>query len=192
MLQMDIRGSPFGFLAAHPFAPLISLHHLDYVQPIFPDTNRVDSVKKLINAHKSDPSRTLQHSICYDLSRQWSVSISWGYAVQLYPYMLTGKELNTPLQTFLTWGTWSMGPFTFNTRVMSLDRCQRPLVYYYNGAKSLGSKKTTTLYRRLNGPGKKKCELPNYARAYSFTGFNVSAPVMDPGFWNQVWVFGSC
>ncbi|KAF2288650.1 hypothetical protein GH714_009963 [Hevea brasiliensis] len=75
--QVDIRGNPYGLLASHPLAPLVSLHHLDYVQSIFPGMTRIDSLKKLIVPYGMDPGRTLQHSFCYDLNRNWSVSISW-------------------------------------------------------------------------------------------------------------------
>ncbi|KAL3826024.1 hypothetical protein ACJIZ3_022053 [Penstemon smallii] len=148
--QVDIRGSPYGLLSAHPLAPLVTLHHLDYVQPIFPNTNRVTSVKKLINAYESDPSRTLQQSFCYDLTRNWSISISWGYTIQLYPFLMTAKDLNTPLQTFLSWRSWSSEPFTFNTRPMSLDPCERPIIYYFDGVEKLGNGSTLTRHQEDN------------------------------------------
>jgi len=31
-MQVDIRGDAYGMLAAHPVAPLVSLHHLDHIQ----------------------------------------------------------------------------------------------------------------------------------------------------------------
>lgn len=183
---MDIRGSPFGLLSAHPLAPLISLHHLDYVQPLFPGTNRVDSIKKLIRAYKSDPNRALQHSFCYDLTRNWSISVSWGYNVQLYPFLVTAKDLSTPLQTFLTWGTWSQEPFTFNTRVMSLIPCERPIIFYFHRVDGFGFGNTTTSYKRPYPQHRQQCDEESYAAAYSVKGFNVSAGVLDPGIWNKV------
>ncbi|KAJ1390005.1 hypothetical protein SESBI_37824 [Sesbania bispinosa] len=76
--QVDVRDNLYGLLAAHPVAPLVSLHHLDYVEPMFPNTNRVDSVKKLRSGYEMDPDRILQRSMCYDLRRNWTVLISWG------------------------------------------------------------------------------------------------------------------
>ncbi|KAH6762067.1 glycosyltransferase [Perilla frutescens var. hirtella] len=178
--QMDIRGSPYGLLSAHPLAPLVSLHHLDYLQPLFPDTNRVASIKKLIGAYESDPSRVLQHTFCYDLTRNWSISVSWGYNVQLYPFMLSANELNTPPQTFLTW-LWRRGPFTFNTRVMSLNPCERPLVFHYDRIDGL----TSTMYTRSQPRYKRTCNMESYKAAYLVRGFNVSAGLLDPQFWNQ-------
>ncbi|XP_073275350.1 uncharacterized protein [Primulina huaijiensis] len=183
--QIDIQGSPYGLLSVHPIAPLVSLHHLGYVQPLFPGTTRIDSVKKLVQAYKSDPARALQHSFCYDLSRNWSVSVSWGYTVQLYPFLATGKDLSTPLQTFLTWRTWSQEPFTFNTRVMSLDPCQRPVTFYFDGIKDVGDGRTSTWYKRGNPYIRRRCEREDYAAAYLVKGFKVSAALLDPQVWNK-------
>ncbi|XP_073158536.1 uncharacterized protein [Henckelia pumila] len=183
--QIDIQGSPYGLLSAHPLAPLVSLHHLDYVQPLFPGRSRIDSVKRLVKAYKSDPARALQHSFYHDLSRNWSVSVSWGYTVQLYPFLVTGKDLSTPLQTFLTWRSWSQEPFTFNTRVMSLDPCERPVIFYFDGVKDAGKGKTWTWYKRNPYMRRRRCEREDYAAAYLVKGFNVSAAVLDPQLWNK-------
>ncbi|KAL6528674.1 hypothetical protein OROMI_029319 [Orobanche minor] len=185
--QMDIRGSPYGLLSAHPIAPLLSLHHLDYIQPLFPGRSRVASIQKLFHAHNSDPGRTLQQSFCYDPTRNWSVSVSWGYNVQLYPFLLTAKDMSTPLQTFLTWGTWSREPFTFNTRPMSLKPCERPIIYYFDGVEKFGNGNTTTSYRRPpRHQQRRKCDDDTYARGYLVKGFNVSATSFDPRTWNKV------
>ncbi|EEF46670.1 transferase, transferring glycosyl groups, putative [Ricinus communis] len=34
--QVDMRGNLFGMLSAHPLSPLLSLHHLDAADPLFP------------------------------------------------------------------------------------------------------------------------------------------------------------
>ncbi|KAG0503015.1 hypothetical protein HPP92_003087 [Vanilla planifolia] len=36
--QFDVYGNLLGLLAAHPIAPLLTLHHLDVVETIFPDS----------------------------------------------------------------------------------------------------------------------------------------------------------
>ncbi|KAL3531789.1 hypothetical protein ACH5RR_005310 [Cinchona calisaya] len=182
--QIDIRGNPYGLLAAHPLAPLVSLHHLDYVQPIFPGMNRIDSVKNLVEAYRSDPSRALQQSICYDLNRNWSISVSWGYTIQLYPYLVTAKDLATPLRTFLTWRSWSQDPFTFNTRIVSLDPCKRPVIYFFDRVTKLEDGGTMTSYMRPPYPGK-QCEKDNYSPALSIQMLNVSAAKLDPDVWKK-------
>ncbi|KAG5550281.1 hypothetical protein RHGRI_015293 [Rhododendron griersonianum] len=147
--QVDIQGDPYGLLAAHPVAPLVSLHHLDYVQPVFPGLTRTDSLKKLVQAYKMDPGRTLQHTFCYDPSSKRSLSVSWGYTAQLYPSLITAKDLATAFQTFFTWRSWSDGPFAFNTRLMSDDPCKRPAIYFSDRVHGIGSGQTVTTYKRF-------------------------------------------
>ncbi|XP_073157806.1 uncharacterized protein [Henckelia pumila] len=184
--QMDIQGNPYGLLAAHPIAPLVSLHHLDNFQPLFPDITRIDSVKKLIKAYKSDPSRALQHTFCHDLSRNWSVSVSWGYTVQLYPFLVTKKVLSIPLRTFATWRTWSQEPFTFDTRPMSSDPCEKPVVFYFDRVKDVRNKKTLTSYKIVDDPNNEtRCEREDYTAAYLVKGFKVLAGFLDPQVWNK-------
>ncbi|RAL52345.1 hypothetical protein DM860_007202 [Cuscuta australis] len=186
--QLDIRGNAYGLLAAHPVAPLVSLHHLDYVAPLFPHASREQSVKKLLEAYNVDPARTLQQSFCYDLKRKWTVSISWGYTVQLYPaatFSKAAKELVTPLQTFLTWKTWSQGPFTFNTRTLSLDSCKRPIVYYLDRVLyAAGDGLAVSTYNK-SVDYRKQCRKQEYVSASSFQSFHVSAPLLHPHIWKK-------
>ncbi|KAL0738842.1 hypothetical protein Bca4012_015052 [Brassica carinata] len=92
--QYDVYGSLFGLLAAHPVTPFVSVHHLDVVEPIFPNTTRVSSLKKLTVPMKLDSAGLLQQSICYDKHKSWTVSVSWGYAhvvitcIMLWTYMV--------------------------------------------------------------------------------------------------------
>ncbi|CAA3025398.1 uncharacterized protein LOC111374732 [Olea europaea subsp. europaea] len=76
--QVDVHSDISGLLSAHPQAPLVSLHHLVYVDPIFPYMNHKESLNHLMEAVKIDESRLLQQSICYHKPKNWSVSISWG------------------------------------------------------------------------------------------------------------------
>ncbi|KAA0044110.1 uncharacterized protein E5676_scaffold352G001460 [Cucumis melo var. makuwa] len=183
--QLDIRGNPYGILAAHPIAPLVSLHHLDYVQSIFPAMTQPDSLKKLYKAYETDPSRALQHSFCYDTVRNWSVSVSWGYSVQLYPWLVTAKEMETAFLTYQTWKTNSNEPFTFDTQPVSSDPCKRPILYFLNSTERLGSRqwRTLTTYQRYTEEA--RCDRPDYAPALAVESFNVSAPEFDRRLWNQ-------
>ncbi|RDX63799.1 hypothetical protein CR513_57728, partial [Mucuna pruriens] len=183
--QVDIRGNPYGLLAAHPVAPLVSLHHLDYVHPLFPNMTRVDSVRKLFTAYKTDPGRTLQHSFCYDLRRNWSVSVSWGYSVELYPSILTAKDLETAFRTFHTWRSWSDGPFTFNTRPVNTDPCETPLVYVMDRVRNVSRDKTRSTYRRYIDDSRKECERANYARALAVQYVDVYASHFEPDLWKK-------
>lgn len=189
---MDIRGNIYGILAAHPVAPLVSLHHLDYLEAIFPVMTPPDSIKKLHTAYKTDPGRALQHSFCYDMASNWSVSVSWGYSVQLYPWLATAKELDTPFLTFQTWKTEANESFTFDTRPVSSNPCERPILYFLDTAERFGGRRwrTLTSYRKYVENNTNECKQPDYASALSVEYFNVSAPEFDRRLWRQVNKFG--
>ncbi|PKA53385.1 putative serine/threonine-protein kinase WNK1 [Apostasia shenzhenica] len=49
--QFDVYGDLLGLLAAHPIAPLVSIHHLDVVEPIFPKSpSRPAAIRRLFDA----------------------------------------------------------------------------------------------------------------------------------------------
>lgn len=185
--QFDIRGDPYGLLAAHPVAPLVSLHHLDYVKPIFPNKTQLDSMKSLMQAYRVDPGRVLQQSFCYDHHRNWTVSVAWGYTAQIYPSIVPAIDLERPMETFRTWRSWSNGPFTFNTRPMKSDPCEQPVIYFLDQVKEIGKGETLTSYKRFvasQGQGK-ECNRSDYAPVMVVKRFTVSALKMNPDDWNK-------
>lgn len=185
--QIDIRDDPFGLLAAHPMAPLVSLHHLDYVQPLFPNQSQLESLRILTTVYNVDPARTMQQCICYYHKYKWSISVSWAYAVQIYPWLLSAKDLETPLQTFRTWRSWSNGPFTFNTRPMSSEPCEQPLIFYLDSIKEdVKGKTVVTTYKKSPIKQEKKCNQSNYARAFAIEKIVVSSMKMAPHKWQKV------
>uniref|UniRef100_A0A0D6QUQ1 Uncharacterized protein n=1 Tax=Araucaria cunninghamii TaxID=56994 RepID=A0A0D6QUQ1_ARACU len=131
--QMDINGNPFGLLAAHPMVPLVSVHHLDVLQPFFSNKSRVESVKLLVQAARFDPAAILQQSVCYDRRKKWSVSVSWGYAVQIFRGMVSPRELEKPMRTFNNWQHIDdFLSYPFNTRPIPPQPCHRPFVFELN------------------------------------------------------------
>ncbi|KAH7537153.1 hypothetical protein FEM48_Zijuj03G0061700 [Ziziphus jujuba var. spinosa] len=184
--QLDIRGDPYGLLAAHPLAPLVSLHHLDQFEPIFPNQTQMDSFKSLMKAYRVDPSRILQQCFCYDRKRKWSISISWGYTLQIYPSMVPVLELQRPFQTFKTWRSWSNGPFTFNTRPMSSNPCQRPVIYFLDRVEETSTKSgSLSIYKRFVAKDGKQCNREDYGRVMTVQKIIVSSIKMDPANWKK-------
>ncbi|KAB2598278.1 hypothetical protein D8674_001198 [Pyrus ussuriensis x Pyrus communis] len=182
--QYDIRGDPYGVLAAHPLAPLVSLHHLDSMKPMFPDQTHLDSLKSLLRAYRVDPGRILQQSFCYDHRRKWSMSVSWGYTIQLYPSLIGAMDLQMPLQTFKTWRSWSNGPFTFNTRPVSSDPCQQPIIYFLEQV-AVGKSGIVTIYKRFVANEGNQCKKKEYAHAMAVQRIVVSSEKMDPHYWTK-------
>ncbi|KAG8387903.1 hypothetical protein BUALT_Bualt02G0069800 [Buddleja alternifolia] len=131
--QIDLHNDISGYLSAHPQSPLVSLHHLDAVDPIFPSMDRKESLNHLMKSSKVDESRLLQHIICYHNPTNWTFSISWGYSLQIYESLIFPSILHKPLQTFTPWTKVIRPPyFIFNTRIPSNDPCQAPHLFYFD------------------------------------------------------------
>ncbi|KAE8657307.1 homeobox protein BEL1-like protein [Hibiscus syriacus] len=129
--QYDVYGNLFGLLAAHPVTPLVSLHHLDVVEPIFPNVTRVEALERLMLPAKLDSAGIMQQSICYDKSKSWTVSVSWGFAVQVFRGIFSPREMEMPSRTFLNWYRRAdYTAYAFNTRPVSRNPCQKPFVFY--------------------------------------------------------------
>ncbi|KAL6128671.1 hypothetical protein ACLB2K_072026 [Fragaria x ananassa] len=148
--QFDVFGSLFGLLAAHPVAPLVSLHHLDVVEPIFPNMDRIHALQRLELSIKLDSAGLAQQSICYDINRSWTVSVSWGYAVQIFRGISSAREIELPPRTFLNWYKKAdHTSYPFNTAPVSRHACHEPFVYYLSNAiYNTSTNQTTTEYVR--------------------------------------------
>ncbi|KAI3871385.1 hypothetical protein MKW98_024554 [Papaver atlanticum] len=129
--QYDVYGNLFGLLAAHPVTPLVTLHHLDVVEPIFPNVTRVQALQRLMVPMKLDSAGLMQQSICYHKKNRWTVSVSWGYAVQIFRGVFSPREMEMPSRTFLNW--YKRADYTayaFNTRPVARNPCQKPFVFF--------------------------------------------------------------
>lgn len=133
LLQVDARGNIFGILSAHPMTPLISIHHIDLVEPIFAGMTRVDALEHLFKAVDIDPRRILQQTVCYDSNKNITVSVSWGYVVQVFDGNQLLIDLLSVPETFTPWKRGrnsSLSPYMFNTRKLSNDPCKRPQLFF--------------------------------------------------------------
>lgn len=131
--QVDVRGNLHGYLSAHPLSPVASLHHIDAVESVFPHMSRIKALEHLFKAVRVDPARIFQQSVCYDPINLLTVSISWGYAVEVYE----GNRLLPDVLSFQrTFKPWKRGKKTasshymFNTREYPSDLCKRPVVFH--------------------------------------------------------------
>ncbi|CAN4101785.1 unnamed protein product [Withania somnifera] len=139
--QIDLHGDISGFLSAHPQSPLISLHHLDFVDPIFPFMNRSQSLNHLMKVAKNgqSQSRLLQQSICYYKPKNLTFSISWGYSIQIYESIFPPSFIQIPLQTFIPWSKLFRPFFLFNTRLPNNNPCEAPHVLFFESMKNMSS-----------------------------------------------------
>ncbi|KAI5058535.1 hypothetical protein GOP47_0026705 [Adiantum capillus-veneris] len=150
--QIDMHGDIFGLLAAHPVKPVVSLHHVDSIEPIFPNMTRLQALQHLvIDGAVSDPVGTLQQSICYDTHQNVTLSVSWGYAVQIFEGTWTPLEVQKPSMTFLDWRTGQADEelFTFDVRRLPEDECTRPVVFFMESVRDVGDGTTSIgVYKR--------------------------------------------
>lgn len=131
VVQYDVYGDLLGLLAAHPVAPLVSVHHLDVVEPIFAGMSRVEALQHLLQSVKLDSASIMQQSICYDNTRFWSISVSWGYVVQIFRGVISPRELEKPARTFLNWyRDADYIAYAFNTRPVAKHPCEKPFLFY--------------------------------------------------------------
>ncbi|KFK25520.1 hypothetical protein AALP_AA8G125800 [Arabis alpina] len=146
--QIDLHGDISGLLSAHPQSPLISLHHFDVIDAIFPGMNRQESVNHLMKTAKTDQSRVLQQTICYEKANNWSVSVSWGYSVHIYQSIFPRNHLKRPLETFLPWKRVHAPLYTFNTRRVTNDPCEMPRQFFFDSVvEDQSQSSVTTMYK---------------------------------------------
>ncbi|KAI3449989.1 hypothetical protein Pfo_006654, partial [Paulownia fortunei] len=148
--QIDFRGDISGFLSSHPQSPLMSLHHFDMVEPIFPSLDRFESTRHLMRAATADQSRMLQQTICHHRQSNWSFSISWGYSAHIYETVMPRSYLQIPVQTFKPWVRTPRPPnYLFKTRRRSSDPCEAPHVFFVESVEeTIESHEILTSYSR--------------------------------------------
>lgn len=162
-LQLDIVGDISGLLAAHPVAPLVTLHHLEIVKPIFPNTasrnfTRVKALKHLLKAAEVESGSIVQQSICYAQNLRWSVSVSWGYVVQVYKGFVSPRDLQVPQRTFKSWYKQrSKVEFAFNTREDPEDVCKQPTRFFMDSVTDSGDVMTGVYIREFDEEKHQAC-----------------------------------
>lgn len=193
MLQYDVYGNLFGLLAAHPVAPLVSLHHLDVVEPIFPNVSRVEALRRLFVPISLDSAGIMQQSICYDTAKRWTVTVSWGFAVQIFRGMFSAREMEMPSRTFLNWYRRAdYTAYAFNTRPVSRNVCQKPFLFYLSAARYDPVTKLTVTEYLPHRAGMPDChwKMPNPSDIESVAVLKKP----DPTLWNKArtsfrWIF---
>nr|GME04323.1 uncharacterized protein LOC109152267 [Ipomoea batatas] len=156
--QIDMHGDISGFLSYLPNSPLISLHHLDEVTPIFPSMNRPESARHFMAAANSDQPRMLQQLVCFHRPRNWSFSVAWGCSADIYEDILPRSYLNNPIETFQTWGPTPWPPhWIFDVRkYTTTDPCLVPHTFFLESVEEEGDEIVTT-YRRAWQRGLPAC-----------------------------------
>ncbi|KAJ7964074.1 Protein of unknown function (DUF604) [Quillaja saponaria] len=182
--QIDLRGDISGLLSAHNSdRPLVSLHHIDIIDPIFSSKNRSESVTHLMKAYKLDHSRLLQQTICYHRPSNWSFSISWGYSTHIYETIFPQSFLQKPLETFRPWMKYAKPPFyIFNTRGISNNPCETPHEFFFDSMEISSEDQIVTTYVRISPRqrNRSRCFSTGNHSADSITRIQVFSPAATP------------
>ncbi|KAJ4724302.1 Protein of unknown function (DUF604) [Melia azedarach] len=177
MHQIDLHGDISGLLSSHPNTPLLTLHHFDFIDPIFPSKNSTESVNHLMKAANVDQSRLLQQTICYHRQTNWTFSLSWGYSVHIYETIFPRSILRKPLETFQPWKKVPPPLYMFNTRWPTNDPCEAPHVFFMETVQSSeGSNELLTSYTRSSPRNLPVCSLGGNHSADSVVNIQVFSP----------------
>ncbi|KAE9600703.1 hypothetical protein Lal_00045744 [Lupinus albus] len=137
--QVDMRGNTFGLLATHPTTLVLGLHHVEQVSPIFPKMTNIKAMEHLFKAANVDSQRILQQTICYYKELTWTISVSWGYVIQIFPYNMPLPEVIRVPRTFVPWtstGNIMDSAYNFDTSPIHRDPCHRPILFYLDTVSS--------------------------------------------------------
>ncbi|KAH7577968.1 hypothetical protein JRO89_XS01G0321700 [Xanthoceras sorbifolium] len=119
--------------------------------------DRVEALKRLKISMNLDSAALIQQSFCYDSARNWTVSVSWGYSVQILRGIIPAREMEIPIRTFVDWsGVGVDTSFSFNTRPVSMNPCQKPSLYFMSNALyNPKTNQTASEYARYRFPNQK-------------------------------------
>ncbi|XWS28315.1 hypothetical protein CRYUN_Cryun25bG0057700 [Craigia yunnanensis] len=172
--QIDLVGDISGLLSSHPISPLVTLHHFDSINPIFPSKNRSESIQHLMKAAKIDQSCLLQQTICHHRPTNWSFSVSWGYSAHIYENIIPRSVLRKPLETFGPWNNKARPPlYMFNSRWPSTDPCEAPHVFFMDSIKKMENNVVLTTYNRTSPRNLQPCSSSGNHSAESITKIQV-------------------
>ena len=106
-------------------------------------------MKHFFRASNADPARILQQTVCYDRKRSLTVSIAWGYSVQVFKDNVLLPDLLAVQKTFVPWkrGRNVTDVYMFNTKHVPRDECKRGALFFLKSISS-GEGKTETTYNR--------------------------------------------
>lgn len=124
---------------------------------------RTQALQHLFKAVNLDSQRILQQTICYNKKFSWTVSVSWGYAVQIFnDHMFLPEAVNVQ-ETFKQWknGNVLAKTYMFNTKPFDTDPCERPTIFYLDSVSSSKNGIITSYYKRFLRDCRKERGSPN-------------------------------
>lgn len=161
---------------------------------------RIQAVDHLFQAVHADPARILEQTVCYDKSNLLTVSVAWGYAVQVFEGNQLLPDLLSLQRTFTPWkrGKNVSASYMLNTRVNPSDPCKKPDVFFLKKVLSSIDGVWTEYTRHSVGkcvrknPTKKLVNIRVFSQKLDFDVEQVLCMPMDPGLFYLVLLLLLC
>lgn len=149
---------------------------------------RIQAVDHLFKAVHADPARILEQIVCYDKTNLLTVSVAWGYAIQVFEGNELLPDILEPQRTFRPWkrGKNVSASYMFNTKVNPSDPCKKPDVFFLQNVLSSRDGIWTEYTRHSVGkcvrsnPTKKLVKIRVFAQKLPFDAEQVLCMPMDP------------
>jgi len=111
--------------------------------------DRTRAMQHFFRAASADPARILQQTVCYDQKNSLTVSVSWGYSVQVFKGNVLLPDLLAVQKTFVPWkrGRNVTDVYMFDTKHYPRDECKRGALFFLKSITS-GKGMTETTYNR--------------------------------------------
>ncbi|TVU43426.1 hypothetical protein EJB05_09899 [Eragrostis curvula] len=112
--------------------------------------DRTRAMQHFYRAANADPARILQQTVCYDRSRSLTVSVAWGYSVQVFKGNVLLPDLLAVQKTFVPWkrGRNVTDVYMFDTKHYPRDECKRAALFFLKNISSRDGKTETTYNRQ--------------------------------------------
>lgn len=100
----------------------------------------MESLKLFTKAMAIQPRSFLQRSICYDHVRRVTISVSIGYAVQVFPNVVLPRELERAEHTYSAWNQLRhRHEFDLDTRDPYNSVCKKPVMFFLKHVRKDGA-----------------------------------------------------
>ncbi|GAQ79695.1 hypothetical protein KFL_000360110 [Klebsormidium nitens] len=160
--QMDLYGVN-GFLEALPTTPPLSLHHLPANPAVFPDMDQMGAIRRLVKGMAAAPALFLQQALCFDPTRNATLSVAWGYSVKVFAGIRCVRDLVRPARTF---GIMAHG-FGDNPANLAMDtrtpepwatsQCGLPFVLHVDSVSQIDGQYVESTYSRHVASNQTEC-----------------------------------
>lgn len=153
-----MNGNVRGLLQAYSVGALLSMHHVLWVDPVFPNMSHIDALQRLTRGMRVDPLYFLETAVAVDANRSFTVVVSWGYSVQISEGDWRLADLQRVEHTFRHFGPGQ--DFVFNVRdeiKSNGEACALPIDLWIDEVRPGVGDAMESVYSRSEVEGRQSC-----------------------------------